>query len=204
MKLETLNMVGSLRAISPRGLMAGLFLCLTLTVMSQTTMRDVFKQMPDSIVPYLTENNRLDFIDFIDSNMKAEVTNAFGGKSEMQKLTDDYLSLHLNAAASIEMRLLDVKEPVDSASRIVCLVSTLGSDVRESKVAFFSLKWKPLPTERYVQLPAEMFVAKLSDQEPTLTVTRVYKLDVPANEEQKMLPETSTILKWAGVFVNNN
>ena len=72
-------MVGSLRAISHRGLMAGIFLCLTLTVMSQTTMRDVFRQMPDSIVPYLTENNRLDFIDFIDSNMKAEVTNAFGG-----------------------------------------------------------------------------------------------------------------------------
>ena len=197
-------MVGSLRAISHRGLMAGFFLCLTLTVMSQTTMRDVFRQMPDSIVPYLTENNRLDFIDFIDSNMKAEVTNAFGGKSEMQKLTDDFLSLHLNAAASIEMRLLDVKEPVDSVSRIVCLVSTLGSDVRESKVAFYSLKWNPLPTERYVQLPAEMFVAKLSDQEQTLTVTRVHKLDVPANEEQKVLSETSTILKWTGVFVNNN
>lgn len=197
-------MVGSLRAFSSRGLLAGLFLCLTLTVMSQTTMRDVFKQMPNSIVPYLTENNRLDFIDFIDSNMKAEVTNAFGGKSEMQKLTADYLSLHLNAAASIEMRLLDVKEPVDSVTRIVCLVSTLGSDVRESKVAFYSLKWIPLPTERYVQLPAQIFVAKLSEQDPTLTVTRVHRLDVPANEEQKVLPEMSTILKWMGIFVNND
>lgn len=197
-------MVGCLKAISSKGLLAGLFLCLTQTVMSQTTIRDVFKQMPSSILPYLTENNRLDFIDFIDSNMKAEVTNAFGGKSEMQKLTDDYLSIHLNDAASVEMRLLDVKEPVDSASRVVCLVSTLGSEIRESKVAFYSLKWNPLPTERYVQLPAEMFVAKLSDQEQTLTVTRVHKLDVPANKEQKVLPETSTILKWVGIFVNND
>ena len=197
-------MVGCLKAISSKGLLAGLFLCLTQTVMSQTTIRDVFKQMPSSILPYLTENNRLDFIDFIDSNMKAEVTNAFGGKSEMQKLTDDYLSIHLNDAASVEMRLLDVKEPVDSASRVVCLVSTMGSEVRESKVAFYSLKWNPLPTERYVHLPAEMFVAKLSDHEQTLTVTRVHRLDVPANKEQKVLPETSTILKWVGFFVNND
>ena len=35
-------------------------------------MRDVFKQIPDSLVPYLSQNNRLDFIDFLDSNMKAE------------------------------------------------------------------------------------------------------------------------------------
>ena len=37
-------------------------------------IRDVFKQMPDSLMPYLTGNNRLDFIDFMDSNMKASVT----------------------------------------------------------------------------------------------------------------------------------
>ena len=36
-------------------------------------MRDVFKQMPDSLLPYLTQNNRLDFIDFMDSNMVAIV-----------------------------------------------------------------------------------------------------------------------------------
>ena len=41
-------------------------------------MRDVFKQIPDSLVPYLSQNNRLDFIDFLDSNMKAEVRNKLG------------------------------------------------------------------------------------------------------------------------------
>lgn len=32
-------------------------------------MRDVFKHMPDSVLGYLSENNRLDMIDFIDSKM---------------------------------------------------------------------------------------------------------------------------------------
>ena len=41
-----------------------------------------FKNMPDSICPLLSAVNRADFIDFLESKMKAEVTNSFGGKSE--------------------------------------------------------------------------------------------------------------------------
>ena len=182
----------------------------SLTMTAQTAIRDVFKQMPANVVPYLVENNRLDFIDFIDSDMKAEVTNAFGGKSEMLKLTDDYLSLRLSDATSMEMRLLEVTEPVDSASQIVCLVTTYGnvsSKAQESVVAFYSLKWQPLPAERYMQLPKEMFVATFGEpgeQEPSLVVTPVCRLDAPANEEQKEINKPSTILKWRGGFVNEN
>ena len=46
-------------------------------------MRDVFAQMPDSVLPAVTRNNRLDCIDFIDNNLEAKVRNAF----------DDYVTL---------------------------------------------------------------------------------------------------------------
>ena len=62
------------------------------SVAQELTIRDVFRQMPDSLMPYLSTNNRLDFIDFLDSNMKAEVKNQFDGKSEMTVMTDDSLS----------------------------------------------------------------------------------------------------------------
>ena len=39
-----------------------------------------FKNMPDSICPLLSAVNRADFIDFLESKMKTEVTNSFGGK----------------------------------------------------------------------------------------------------------------------------
>ena len=42
---------------------------------AQPKMREVFQRMPAMMLPYLTENNKLDFIDFIDSGMKAEVRN---------------------------------------------------------------------------------------------------------------------------------
>ncbi|MBR6998224.1 MAG: DUF3256 family protein, partial [Prevotella sp.] len=42
-------------------------------------MADLFKAMPDSLMPYLTKNNRLDMIDFMEANMKAEITNQLEG-----------------------------------------------------------------------------------------------------------------------------
>ena len=68
-----------------------MFVCFGVSA-QEATMRDVFKQMPDSLIPYLSSNNRLDFIDFIDSKMDAEVANSLGGKSRMQKLTDKYIA----------------------------------------------------------------------------------------------------------------
>ena len=61
-------------------------------------IRDVFKQMPVSVMPYLSENNRLDFIDFIDSDMKAIVRNRLGGSSEMISLTDSTLSIRMSSS----------------------------------------------------------------------------------------------------------
>ena len=75
-------------------IVAALFASITGQVSAQdVTIRDIFKQMPDSLMPYLSQNNRLDFIDFLDSNMKAEVRNALGGLSEMMTLADDSLSI---------------------------------------------------------------------------------------------------------------
>ena len=60
-----------------------LSLLLTCAAEAQVKMRDVIKQMPDTLVPYLKQNALLDFIDFKDSGMKAEVRNTLGGMSEM-------------------------------------------------------------------------------------------------------------------------
>ena len=37
-------------------------------------IKDVFAAMPDSVLPTLTRNNRLDMVDFVASGMKAEVS----------------------------------------------------------------------------------------------------------------------------------
>ena len=67
-----------------------------------------FKNMPDSICPLLSAVNRADFIDFLESKMKAEVTNSFGGKSEMTELSPDYIHVKMTPQSSWQMKLLPI------------------------------------------------------------------------------------------------
>ena len=110
------------------------------------SLKDVFKQMPDSLMPYLTLNNRLDFIDFMDSHMKASVSNMTGGTSEMTALTDDSLSIRMSDALRVDMLLLTLDEPVDSISQVVVFVETFLADsiYGESVCKTFTVDWKPV------------------------------------------------------------
>jgi len=111
-------------------------------------IRDVFRSMPDSLMPYLSQNNRLDFIDFIDSNMKAEVKNILGGTSEMTSLADDSLSIRMSPALKIDMFLLHSQAVTGDSSLVVCMVQTFGIDSLslESTVDYYTLSWQHMIT----------------------------------------------------------
>ena len=59
----------------------GMLLC-GLSLYAQD-MKTLFIAMPDSVAPLLTKVNREDCVDFLASNMKAEVKNRFGKVSEL-------------------------------------------------------------------------------------------------------------------------
>ena len=104
-------------------------------------VRDAFKAMPDSLLPYLTTNDRLDLIDFIDANMKSEVANLLEGKTQMTALTDDSLSLRLNNTLVLDLFL----EPVDTGT-VVCLRKTYTIGDRQKQVVEerFTLDWQSI------------------------------------------------------------
>ena len=108
------------------------------------TLRDVFRQLPDSLMPTLSQNNRLDFIDFLDSNMKAVVRNQLGGLSEMTALTDDSLSVRMSDALRIDMLLLTLDEPVDTIRQVIVFAETFLTDsiYGETTVKFYTPDWQ--------------------------------------------------------------
>ena len=112
-------------------------------------IRDVFKQMPDSLMPYLTANNRLDFIDFMDSHMKAEVDNMTGGRSEMTALTDDSLSIRMSDALRVDMMLLNLDEPMDTIRQVIVFNETflVDSVYGESVCKAYTVDWKPVTND---------------------------------------------------------
>ena len=89
-------------------LVVGSLLCL-IHVGAQD-MRTLLVAMPDSILPLLTKNNRMDCVDFVDSKMKAEVKNRLGEVSELKVLTKDYLLLQMTSQSTVEMKLLSVND----------------------------------------------------------------------------------------------
>ncbi len=111
------------------------------------SLRDLFRQMPDSLMPYLSQNNRLDFIDFVDSNMKAEVKNMLGGTSEMTSLSADSLSIRMSESLQVHLFLLNTASAADSCSQVICLLQTFGTDSisQETTAGFYTVGWERLP-----------------------------------------------------------
>lgn len=117
---------------------------------SAQNMKSVFIAMPDSITPLLTKVNKEDCVDFLDSNMKAEVKNRFDGTAEMKVLTDDYTLIQTSEVGTLEMKLL----PVNDSTKVVCMVKTVCASACDSEIRFYTSDWKQeLDKKGYLQWP---------------------------------------------------
>ena len=115
-----------------------------LFVLAQTkplNIREVFKQMPDSLLPYLTNNNRLDMMDFMDAKMKAAVDNMLGGESEMTFLSDDSLCIKMSDAMTLELKL-----QTENNEQIIMMKRTYQTAKRQKEILInrFSSSWCPI------------------------------------------------------------
>lgn len=82
-----------------------LLVAVNTSLLSAQNMKTLLRSMPENVFPILTHNNILDFIDFLDVKMKAEVDNRLGGKSEMTQLSDSTASIRLtpNSEATLSI-----------------------------------------------------------------------------------------------------
>lgn len=167
-------------------------------------MKDIVKTMPDSMMPYLTHNNRLDMIDFLESKMPAKVKNSFEGTSEMEALNDSYVRIKLNQAAILEMRLLKTDSSLpDSTHYIICIAMTVGIDSQQSSIAFYSAKWNSLNASDY--LPEEyvvndcsnkrFYIFRLSETDDNVDIYPA-KMPMPKEYFNENDNKKLTTLKW--------
>lgn len=127
-------------------LYSSFFLCCATA--QQVLMREVFASMPDSVLPLVTKNNRLDCIDFIENNMDARVRNKVDEYVVLEALTEDYARFRTSASAVMELKLL----PLSDSTSVLCVVTTAEAGVKESpsyvedsNIRFLSSSWAPLP-----------------------------------------------------------
>lgn len=133
-----------------RKILTLLFLTLTTSTYAQT-LRQVFTQMPDSIVPLLSSVNRQDGMDYIDNDLPLDVTNKLGNITTISGEKNTYIDINTASKAWTRLILL----PSTSADTLVCLIKTISVDkAKDSQIQFYDTSWKRLNTADFVTLPS--------------------------------------------------
>ena len=126
--------------------MKKLFIIMMAMTMSLTmgakSIRELWISMPDSIVPLLDKNMRTEFVELHDMKVKAEVNNLLEETSVMDTLTQNFIQVHLNAVATLQVKML----PYTDGDSLLCVVKTLAAPEKESEVMLYDQQWHPLDT----------------------------------------------------------
>lgn len=111
-----------------------LFAILGIIQVGAQNMREIWINMPDSIIPYINKSQRTELADYVNMSMKAEVQNKLSDTTRIEKLTDNYILVHLNNVSRLEIKLLDNSH--------IAMVQTWNAPVAESKLSLFSKNWE--------------------------------------------------------------
>ena len=134
-------------------------LALASGISAQLRMRDIFAQLPDSVLPLTTRNNRLDCIDFIENGMEARVKNLFGDQVVLDSLTEDFMVLRTSEASCVEMKLF-----AEGTDTLICVNRIYMGPVADSEVKVFDTSWSFVRT---VPRPdVARFVRSVGDIQP--------------------------------------
>lgn len=68
------------------------------------SLRELWVSMPDSLVPVLTQNMRVEFTELQDMKVKAEVTTSLGDTSVMDTLTNDFMQIRLSRVCTLQLK----------------------------------------------------------------------------------------------------
>ena len=110
------------------------FLTCWLCVSAQS-LREVWIEMPDSVLPYLSKSQRTELVDYVDMKADPAVLNAFGDSVRIERMTNNYLLVKASKVTRLEIKLLD--------NNTLALVQTWKAPVAESKLSLFNLQWQP-------------------------------------------------------------
>lgn len=130
-------------------IIAIMILALAMSFAYAADIRTLFINMPDTIMPALTKSERMDFLDYIDSGMKARVRNKLGGESEMTELSDNSLTVSTSRSGKLQMALFQRKD----GTVLICIIKTVTARFDDSRITFYNEDWTPVDGGSLIKLP---------------------------------------------------
>jgi len=133
-------------------------------------MRTLFINMPDSLMPALTRSERMDFLDYMDSGMRARVRNKLGGESMMTAFSDQSLTIVTSQSGRMEMALF----PRKKNGNLICIIKTVTARFDDSRITFYNEDWTPVDGKDLIELPQlDDFLTKNALKSDSLDILRL-------------------------------
>lgn len=149
-------------------------LLLMTTVTKAQEIKDVFLNMPSSIVYGLNSELNQILLDSPTDSVKS-VASPIYKKVERQILTSSLISLKTSPVGTTDIKLL----PLVNNSKIVCVVKSVCKDFCDSKISFYTDKWEPIDgTELFPKVEIDWFIKEDVDKSSEEYMTAIGGLDM--------------------------
>ena len=126
-----------------------LFISIFNTSYAQLIDKAFVKNIPDIILPALTEMNRFELVEYFKAGQVANVKNEF--QKDVVMLDYDsvnyFISIKTAENSRFEMKLFPIKDKIDSTSYIIGVINTVCAPICSSYINFYDHKWNKLAVD---------------------------------------------------------
>lgn len=115
------------------------------------TVGDMFVSMPDSLFPYLTQEQRVELVKLkqVDTSTSAVLRSAFNCSVSLDSLEAARMTVNTDSTMTMEMaRLATV-----SGDSLYCLLQTVSAPERETVAAIYNMVWKKVSDVDWTDVP---------------------------------------------------
>ena len=155
-------------------------------------LRTMFIEMPDTLLPLLTTNDRMDMIDFWDARMTTPVTNRLDGNSRIASLTDNFLSLELTRSSSMQIKMLNG----EGNDTLLCVVNTVAAEACDSRIHFYNSRWERVDGSMFARPSIADFFILSDSVDKALEACDIYLVKLSLSAESDSLKAEYTMPQY--------
>ena len=127
------------------------------------TVGDMFMSMPDSLFPYLTQEQRVELVKLkqVDTSTSAVLRSVFNCSVSLDSLEAACITVNIDSTMTVEMaRLATVSD--DS---LYCLLQTVSAPERETVASIYNKVWEKVSDVDWTDVPLLNRPDTMSDKE---------------------------------------
>lgn len=127
------------------------------------TVGDMFMSMPDSLFPYLTQEQRVELVKLkqVDTSTSAVLRSVFNCTVSLDSLEAACMTVNIDSTMTIEMaRLATV-----SGDSLYCLLQTVSAPERETVASIYNKVWEKVSDVDWTDVPLLNRPDTMSDKE---------------------------------------